>query len=117
MSRHSHLVPPPPVPPPPTGERGDRILPQEPAIVEIAVPGSLSPGGGPALLPSRAGQSKDDRPRTLAAADTAAYVEADGVSRYGELPTERMHWRSHIAELDGGSAAARKRRSAARRET
>lgn len=47
----------------------------------------------------------------------AAYVEADGVSRYAELPTERMYWRSHIAQLDGGSAAARKRRSAARRET
>jgi len=74
---------------------GIEFLPSEqPTVAEMAVPGDLYTHG----------QAKSDPALVVVEADSFAYVEADGESRYAELPAVRMDRRSHESDLDGGSA-------------
>lgn len=80
--------------------------PEQPDIAEMAAAqGRMYSGGHRSVLPpGYRGQPKYGPGMAAVEADTFAYAEVDGTSRYSAPPGVRTDRRSQVAELDGGAA-------------
>lgn len=80
--------------------------PEQPDIAEMAAAQGRMYSGGPRseLPPGYQAQPKYGPGTAVVEADTFAYAEVDGTSRFSAPPGVRTDRTSHVAELDGGVA-------------